>query len=141
MRLVRTHTLLNLALLILIALPTFTAGQESKTVLATANGTGTLKIGQEQFKISTVVIKLFENGKAEITLVSDITVFVNGSWARDKDSQLTIKLEITGTATGGGFAGHGGVLLKHDAKSIDRLWLQGASKTRKTPIEVSFQAE
>jgi hypothetical protein len=141
MRLVRTHTLLNLVLLILIALPGFAAQQESKTVLATANGTGTLKIGQEQFKISTVVIKLLENGKAEITLVSDITVFVNGSWARDGDSQGTIKLEITGTATGGGFEGHGGVLLKNEGKSIERLWLQGASKTRKTAIEVSFHAE
>lgn len=141
MRLVRTHSLLTLTLLLLIAVPGSAAVQESKSILATANGTGTLKIGQEQFKITTLIIKLFENGKAEITLVSDITVFVNGSWARDGDAQRTIKLEITGTATGGGFQGHGGVLLKDDGKSIERFWLQGASKTRKTPIEVSFQAE
>ena len=141
MRIVRTHTFLNLALLMLIAMPGFVAGQDSKSVLATANGNGTLKIGQEEFKIFTVVIKLLETGKAEITLVSDITVFVNGSWSRDGDSQGTIKLAITGTATGGGFEGHGGVLLKNEGKSIDRLWIQGASKTRKKPIEVSFQAE
>ena len=141
MRLVHKHSLLNLTLLILIALPVFAGEQESKTILATADGTGTLKIGQEQFKIYTVVMKLFDNGKAEITLVSDIIVFVNGNWAREGDSQRTIKLEITGTAVGSGIEGHGGILLKNEGKSIERLWLQGASKTRKTPIEVSFQAE
>ena len=141
MRLALTHSLLSLTLLILIAVPVFALGQESKTILVTTDGNGTLKIGQEQFKISTVVMKLFDNGKAEITLVSDIIVFVNGNWKRDGDSQRTIKLEITGTAIGSGFEGHGGISLKNEGKTIERLWLQGASKTRKTPIQVSFQAD
>jgi hypothetical protein len=125
----------------LVALPAFAASQESKALLASANGTGTLRIGQEEFKVHAVVIKLLEDGKAEITLVSDITIFVSGAWARNGDAPNDISLQITGTATGGGFEGTGKLLLRDSGKSIDRLSLHGESKTRKRNIEVNFQGQ
>src|SRR5262249_48250159 len=70
------------------------AAKKRKSLTATANGKGTLRVGKEAFDVHAVVIKLFEDGKAEITLVSDITVFVNGTWARAAE-QNVINLEIT----------------------------------------------
>ena len=51
--------------------------QESQTRLAHSNGKGTLRVGDEQFKISAAVVKLLPDRKAEITLVSDITIFLS----------------------------------------------------------------
>jgi hypothetical protein len=141
MRLLRKPEVLIIALLTLTVWPVVATSQEPKVSLASANGTGTLKIGQEEFKVHAVVIKLFEDGKAEISIVSDITVFVSGTWNRSEDAQNTIKLQITGAATGGGIDASGKLLLRDGGKSIDRLWLQGASKTSKRNIEVNFQAQ
>jgi len=141
MRVEHKLKLLVFSLLMVIALSAFTAGQEPKSLLATAKGSGLLKLGQEQFKIYSVVIKLVDDGKVEISLVSDITVFVSGTWSRGDESQKTIKLNITGTASGGGIEASGTLLLRADGKSIDQLRLQGASKTTKRNIGVSFQAD
>jgi hypothetical protein len=139
MRVVRKRKVLIFVLLMLIALPAFPARQEPKALLATANGNGTIKIGQEEFKIHSVVIKLLEDGKLEITLVTEITIFVSGTWSRGDDSQ-NIKLEITGGASSS-IEASGKLLLRNDGKSIDRLWLQGVIKTRNRSIEISFQAQ
>src|SRR5512132_1985703 len=60
------------AILLLLASPVFAGPQESKGLLASANGTGTLKIGQEQFKINAVVVKCLEDGSVEINLITEI---------------------------------------------------------------------
>ena len=80
-----TRTRKIFALCILLLLAVTASAQDNKSIVAHANGDGTLKLGDEKFKVSTVVIKLFEDGKAEINLVSEITVFVSGSWSWKDD--------------------------------------------------------
>jgi hypothetical protein len=138
MRVGHTRKALAFALLVLIALTAFAAPQEPKSLLASANGNGSIVIGQEEFQIHAVIVKLLEDGKAEITLISEITIFVSGKWSRGDDSQKR-KLEITGGASS--IEASGKLLLRNGGKSIDRLWLQGVIKTRDKSIEIKFQAE
>ena len=65
------------ALLLLVPPPARAVMQETKSIVAHANGSGTLKLGDEELKVTSVVIKLFEDGKAEINLISDLTIFVD----------------------------------------------------------------
>ena len=89
-----TRTTKIFALCILLLLAVTASAQDNKSIVAHANGDGTLKLGDEKFKVSTVVIKLFEDGKAEINLVSEITVFVSGTWSWKDDSKQVINLKI-----------------------------------------------
>lgn len=135
------------ALCILLLLLAVTASaQDNKSIVAHANGDGTLKIGEEKFKVSTVVIKLFEDGKAEINLVSEITVFVSGSWSWKDDSKQVINLKISGGATGGGVEASGELFLRDSTeagqrRSIDRVSLDGTSKTTHRDMTLNFQAK
>jgi hypothetical protein len=138
MRVEYTRKGLALVLLALTVLPAFAARQEPKSLLATAKGNGSLVVGQEKFQIHSVVVKLLEDGTAEVSLISDITFFVSGRWARGDDAQ-SIKLQFTGNASG--VEASGTLLLRNDGKSIDRLLLQGVIKTRQKALEVKFQAE
>ena len=79
-------------LLSLLTLPGIADGQQPKSLVATAKGEGTIRLGKEKFKIHAVVVKLFEDGKAEINVVTDITVFITGTWARGDDAEKAISL-------------------------------------------------
>jgi hypothetical protein len=131
-------------LLSLFAVSTFSQQQEQKSVVAFANGTGTIKLGDEEFKVSAVVIKLFEDGKTEISVVSEITIFISGTWARSADSPNLIKLQITGGATGGGVEAIGDLFLRDDKqtqrRAIERVSLQGESKTTHKVVALNFKA-
>lgn len=111
--------------------------QEVKYRLAHANGEGRLKIGQEEFKVSGVVVKLLEDEKAEITLIAEITIFLSGTWSKNGDSQDTFDLQITGGASPGGLEGGGKVTLGKDTNDV-RLALKGKSRTTKKAVEVDF---
>ena len=111
--------------------------QEGQYRLAHANGDGTLKVGAEEFKIGSVVVKLLDDRKAEISLVSDITFFITGTWSQNGESQDTFALQITGGATPGGLDGGGKLTLGKDTKDL-RLTLKGTSRTTKKNIEVEF---
>ena len=115
------------------------AGADPKYKLGTARGNGTIKVGSEEMKITSVVIKLLENGKAEINLVSEMTFFITGNWSRGATPN-EINVQITPDAATSGFEGSGKLLLK-DRKTIDRLTLQGSSRTTKRQIEINFVAE
>ncbi len=134
------------ALCILLLLLAVTASaQDNKSIVAHANGDGTLKLGDEKFKVSTVVIKLFEDGKAEINLISEITIFVSGSWSWKDDSKQVINLKISGGATGGGVEASGELFLRDSTeagqrRSIDRVSLDGTSKTSHRDLSLNFQA-
>jgi hypothetical protein len=130
-----------IAIFLLLASSVFAGPQESKGLLASANGNGTIKIGQEQFKLNAVVIKCLEDGTAEINLISEITIFLSGKWSRAANNQKVIKLEVTGKATGGGIDASGELLLRDDGKAIDRLWIKGVSTTTKRNLEINFQAQ
>src|SRR5262249_4856235 len=99
--------------------------QENQSRLAHSNGQGTLRVGDERFKIYSVIVKLVDDRKAEITLASDITVFLSATWTSHGESQEEFDLEVTGGATPGGVEGKGKVFLSSDGKSVTRLSLKG----------------
>ena len=127
--------------LMLLTVPGLAARLGSKSFLATADGHGTLKVGQTEFTISAVVVKLLEDGKAEIILVTDITVFVSGTWSGGDDLMKGIQLKITGGTTAGGLEGTGEVFLRNEGKSVVSLTLQGTNKLTKRNIAVNFVAK
>lgn len=128
------------SILVLSIFGTFGAArspQDGQYRLAHANGNGTLKVGQEEFPIGSVVVKLLDDRKAEITLVSDITFFVTGTWSQNAESQDSFDIQITGGATPGGLDGAGKLTLGKDSKDL-RLTLKGKSRTTKKSVEVQF---
>ena len=127
-------------LLTLLALPAITRGQQPKSLVASANGEGTIKLGKEEFKIHAVVVKLFEDNKAEINLVTDITVFINGTWSRGEDEKA-IDLKITGNMGAASMDGGGKLFLGEDRKSIAGLKLEVLNKTTRKIIKADFVAK
>ena len=126
----------------LLGLTVSAGGQEPASLVASANGEGTIKLGKEEFKLHAVVVKLFEDGNAELQLVTDITVFVNGTWTRGVGGAKDIDLRITGnTATTGTLEGAGKLFLNEDRKSIKGLKLQVANKISRKVIAVDFVAK
>jgi hypothetical protein len=115
--------------------------QESQERMVHANGKGTLKIGDEQFKISSAIVKLLPDHTAELTLVSDITIFLSAKWSNHPDSQQEFDLDVTGGATGGGVDAAGKLSLGDDGKSIKRLTIKGVSRTTKRAVEADFEGK
>ena len=141
-----TRKTFALCILLLLALPAWALPQDNKSIVAHANGDGTLKLGDEKFKVAAVVVKLFEDGKAEINLVSEITIFVSGTWSWKDDTKQVISLKISGGATGGGVEATGDLFLRGDSasgqrRSIERVSLDGTSKTTHRDLSLSFQAK
>jgi hypothetical protein len=126
-------------LVILSAAPTWSKPENSESIVAHAKGDGLLKYGDEEFKVTSVVIKLFKDGKAEINVISELTIFVSGTWSRDTGSKK-INLKITGGATGSGVEASGELTLRGETKKIDRVSLQGESKTTHRKVALDFQA-
>ena len=129
-----------LILLTLLAMPILASAQGLKSFLATANGKGTLTVGREEFKVSSVVVKLNEDGTAEITVVTDLQLFVKGTWSSPADPANPIDLKITGGATGD-VQGSGKLSLRPDGKSIAKLTIEGMSPTAKRKIQLDFVAD
>ena len=115
--------------------------QQNQSRLAYAKGQGTLRVGDERFEINSVIVKLIDDRKAEITLASDITVFVSATWSSHGESGQEYDLEVTGGATPGGLEGRGKVFLSSDGKSVTRLSLKGVSRTTKRIVEANFEGK
>jgi hypothetical protein len=142
MKVHRKHTAIAISiLLVLLALPGIAGGQQPKSLVASANGEGTIKLGKEEFKIYAVVVKLFEDGKAEINLVTDITIFVHGTWSGGDDVQKGIDLHITGNVAAGSLEGSGKIFVRDDRKSIASLNLEVLNKGTKKIIKANFTAK
>ena len=135
----QTATLIA-AILVLSICGTAVAQQDGGSRLAHANGEGKLKIGQEQFKVNGVVVKLLDDGKVEITLIADITIFVTGTWAKSANSQQDFDLTFTDATSRGGLDGTGKLTLAPDNSGM-RLSVKGKSRATKKPIEVTFAAK
>src|SRR5262245_13473488 len=117
MQINRNHRSIAFIVLVLtLAFAGVARGQENKSLVASTSGHGTIKLGKEEFKIYTVVVKLFEDHKAEFNLVSDISIFVHGTWSRGSEADKTIDLKITGGSVEGNLDGGGKLLLKDDLK-------------------------
>jgi hypothetical protein len=128
-------------LLLLFGTVSPAATHGSEAVVLSANGEGRVKVGREEFKLIAVVVKLLEDGTAEISLVSDITIFVSAKWTRSGNDADGISLEITGGATKGGLEGNGKLFLRDDKKSIASLTLLAVNKSTKKNIDVQFTAK
>jgi hypothetical protein len=126
---------------LVLALATAAGGQQPASLVATANGEGTIKFGEEEFKLHAVVVKLFEDGKAEIQLVTDITVFIQGSWERSSDTSRDLDITITGNITSKSLDGGGKLYLSEDRKAITALKLEVVNRVSKKLIKVDFVAK
>jgi hypothetical protein len=126
---------------LVLALAMAAVGQQPASLVAKANGEGTIKLGKEEFKLDAVVVKLFEDGKAEIQLITDITVFIQGSWARSSDTSRDLDITITGNITSKSLDGGGKLYLSEDRKSITSLKLEVVNKISKKLIKVDFVAK
>jgi len=115
--------------------------QENQERLAHSEGQGWMKVGEETFKISSVIVKLLPDRKAELTLVTDITVFLNATWSNRGDSQTAFDLEIVGGATASGIQGTGRLVLGDDGKSVSKLSLKGVSRTSKRTFQAEFEGK
>jgi hypothetical protein len=126
--------------LVLLCGPFFAGeAQEGQTRMAHANGNGTLRVGDEQFKISSAIVKLLPDHKAEITIVSDITIFLTATWSNQTDSPQQFNLELAAGSSRGGVEGTGQAFLSDDGKSLKRLTLKGVSRATKRTVAADFE--
>jgi hypothetical protein len=123
-----------LVIFVFIVAPTRATAQSKME----SNGEGTIKIGQEVFKLYAVLAKLFDNGVAELHLATDITIILTAKWFPTGDEKNAIDLEITGAATKGRVTGTGKLFLSADHKSIDSLRLLMVNTVTRRNIEVDF---
>lgn len=112
--------------------------QDGQYRLANASGEGKIKVGTEEFKVTGVVVKLLNDQKVELTLLSEIAFYLTGTWSQSGDSKDEFDLQITGGASPGGLAAAGKLTIGADNKSKIRLILKGKSSTTRKPIEVYF---
>ena len=131
----------TLSLLIFVAMPNRAAPLELKSLIATAHGQGALTVGKEVFRVSNVVVKLKEDGTGEITLITDLQLFLSCTWSAPADLSQGIDLKITGGVTAGGTEGSGKLFLRPDGKAIDRLEIEASNNTAKRKIRVEFVAD
>jgi hypothetical protein len=111
------------------------------SLVFSANGEGKIKLGKEEFKLNAVVVKGFQDGKIEINLVSDITIFISGAWSRANEADKTIDVKITGGSVSGNLDGGGKIFLTDDRKSITGLKLQVVNKITRKTITADFTAK
>jgi hypothetical protein len=140
---IRKHsaiTLFTFCALLAFSSVAFAQDPQPSLVLS-ASGEGTIKLGKEEFKLHAVVAKGFQDGKIEINLVTDITVFISGTWSRVNENDKTIDLKITGGSNSGNLEGGGKIILTEDRKSITGLKLQVVNKITKKTIIADFTAK
>lgn len=132
------------ALVVILAMAGLTlfvaAAQENNERLAFSNGQGTLRVGEGTFKLTSVILKLMPDQKAELTLASDITIFLTATWSNHAESPQEIDLEMSRDSRGG-MEGIGKVILKDDGKAVARLSLKGISRATKRPVEATFEGK
>ena len=121
----------------LLGLAGSAVGQEQKSLVANANGQGTIRFGKEEFKLHAIVVKLFEDGTGEMNLLTDIMVFIAVKWSRNNDTDKSIDLNTTASNLEGG----GKLLLREDRKAIAGLKMEVFNKTSKKTIKVDFTAK
>lgn len=93
------------------------------------------------FKVSSVVVNLKEDGTGELTLLTDLQLFVQCSWSAPADLSKSIDLKMTRGTSAGGAQGFGKVVLRPDGKSIASLTMEAMSNTGRRKIKLNFVAE
>ena len=123
-----------------LAIPNLAAPQAITSLESNARGKGTLTVGKEVFKVTSVVVKLKEDGTGELIIVTDLTFFLNCAWSAPADLSKGIDLK-TASGNGVGPTGSGKLFLRPDGKSIASLTMQGTSNTLKRKIQFDFVAD
>jgi hypothetical protein len=131
----------TLILFTFVAIPNLAAPQGITSLAATANGKGTLTVGKEVFEVTTVLVKLKEDSTGDLTLVTDLQLFITCTWSSPTDLSKGIDLKITGGLSAGSGQGSGKLFLKPDGKSIASLAFEAMSNTAKRKIKLDFTAE
>jgi hypothetical protein len=135
----RKQVTIAISICLISLLPAMTSvAQEPSSFIAKGSGEGTIKLGKEEFKLHAVLVKLYEDGKADFHLVSDITVFIQGSWTRSNSASKDIDLKISGNVTSDSLDGVGKLSLSEDNKTIIHLRLEVLNKISKKVIKVEF---
>ena len=111
------------------------------SLLANAHGKGTLTVGDEVYKVTNVVVKLDEDKTGEITLVTDLQLFVQCTWSEPGDLSRGIDLKITGGITADSADGIGKLLLRPDGRNIASLSMEASANARKKKIQLTFVAD
>ena len=119
----------------------FAESQEGQARLIHSTGTGTLRVGREKFQVTSVVLKLLDDHKLELTMVSDITVFLSGTWTSSSDGQREIEISISSKESNSSIDATGKLNLGSNSNSIERLTLNGMSRTTKRSVELTFQGK
>ncbi len=117
------------------------AQEPQPSLVVNASGEGKIKLGKEEYQLNAVVAKGFQDGKIEINLITDITIFINGTWSRANENEKTIDLKISGGSVSGNLDGGGKLILTDDRKSIASLKLQVINKVTKKTITADFTAK
>jgi hypothetical protein len=137
----KSFAVASIVILICLSFTGVAADDPPASLVASAKGEGKIKLGKEEYKLNAVVVKLFSDGKAELNLITDITVFITGNWSRENETAKTIDLKITSSVTGGNLDGSGKIFLTDDRKSISGLKLQVLSKVSRKTITAEFVAK
>lgn len=140
---IRKHSAISIfTFCVLLVLSSVAFAQDSQpSLVVSANGEGKIQLGKEEFKLNAVVVKGFQDGKIEINLVTDITIFISGTWSRANENDKTIDVKITGGSVNGNLNGGGTLSLTDDRKSIAGLKLQVLNKITKRVIKADFVAK
>jgi len=143
MKLSRKLFAITTLLLLLASFALSNAGPQQKltSLLANAHGKGTLTVGDEVYKVTNVVVKLDEDGTGEITLVTDLQLFVQCTWSAPVDLSQGIDLKITGGISVGSAEGFGKLLLRPDGTDIASLSMEASANARKKKIQLTFVAD
>lgn len=117
------------------------AGQQPASLVASAGGEGKIKLGNEELEVHAVVVKLFKDGRAEINMITDVTLFISGTWSRTDEAAKDIELKITGSAVSNNVEGGGTLFLTEDRKGISGLKLEVLNKISHKVIKAEFVAK
>ena len=104
-------------------LPVPAQSRETGSRTAFARGHGSIVSVIEKRQVYAALVVLRQNGKAVITLYSDLQLQVQGTWSMSDSSSHEIQLKITGLEVDGSASGSGKVLLSNDRKHIRELMI------------------
>ena len=114
----------NIAPLMLLVLEAFlpmSAHQQLESLTATAKGHGRISSAVDEWKITSALIVLRENGTFLIAVTADIQLQAEGTWTLSDSSPEEILLKITGGVLKGEMTGSGKPFLTSDRKSFKRF--------------------
>lgn len=126
-RLLHWEKVLTIFLFAQIFLPISAQAHQAEAVTVYAKGHGSIVSTMEERNITAALVVLRPNGKAVITLYSDLQLHAEAQWSASKSSPQEVELKITGGELSGNASGSGKLVLTNDAKGIKELMIKAKS--------------